>query len=106
MTKAEEKKVFIDFMKSLPRESYLRPMLEAIADEVCSAITNDLGFVTFGEMIESQRAHVAEITALQARINELKADCRKLDTERAKFAVALESVKSDVRTLFRTVNAA
>jgi predicted nuclease with TOPRIM domain len=106
MTKAEEKATFAAFVAGLPRSSYLRPMLEDIRGEVETAITNDLGFLTFSERIAEQRAHVAECAALQNRLNELKAECRRLDSERAKLAVALDNVKADVRTLFRTVNAA
>lgn len=99
MTKQEEKARFAEFINSLSRGSYLRPMMEQIQQEVENAIINDLEFVSFTEQVEAVRAHMAEIAALQNRLNELKADCRKLDTERARIASGLDQLRSEARSL-------
>lgn len=90
MTKQEELDKYRMFYESLPAESYLRDILEGLANEVQTMIRSDLAWPIFGrlrDVVDAEIAGRAELRSIGKQIEGL----RDIERERRKKVAELES---------------
>ncbi len=99
MTKSEEKALFASFVESLPKDSYLRPMMAGIQCEVETAIANDFAFVEWSRRVDEIREHNATVTELIAKAATLKTELRNLDRQADKLREGIAGLRGEARRL-------
>jgi hypothetical protein len=102
VTKQEEINLFEHFIKSLPRESYLHPMMTGIQGQVIDAIRNDFACVDLHGLIteiiatrkelkdlsEKKLAETQEVGALTRQADKLRESINTIRSEARRLAMA------------------
>jgi len=91
--------VFAAFVESLPDDSYLRPMMEGIQNELNANIDNDFGFVEYGARMRYMQADMMRAKELEAKVTALQGEIRQLEKNRGRIEVAISDMRSTARTI-------
>jgi hypothetical protein len=99
MSKSEEKAMFAAWVESLPKDSYLRPMMAGIQCEVETAIANDFAFVEWSRRVDEMREHAAALSELTAKMAALKTEFRNLDRQADRLREGIAALRGEARRL-------
>ncbi len=99
MTKSQEKALFAAWVESLPRDSYLRPMMTGIQCEVETAIANDFAFVEWSRRVDEMREHAAALGVLTAKMATLKNEIRNLNRQADCLREGIAALRGEARRL-------
>ena len=102
MTKQQEITHLDNFIKSVPKDSYLRGIFAGVLETVSRGIMDDIEYPVVSEMA-SNRARALEIQKeieeRKQRLHELKNEIARLETTRAKMISGLNEITTCAREI-------
>jgi len=97
LSKEDEINLFGEFVRQLPRNSYLASMLGDIKEEVFEQIRNDFGWVSFRERTKEIGLHRDAIIEMEAKKKQLADDIKQLERHRDALQNGVNEIRSTIR---------
>jgi len=94
ITKAYEVTTLRQWIESLPKESYLRPIMTAVQLDIERAISNDFTVIDYSGFMDSQAAKRKVLVDLEAAIVNAKAELQRLNSEYTRANNAMIELKN------------
>lgn len=98
-TKNEEIAFYTEIVQSLPKSSYLYPMLSAALNQVENNIRNDFTFDPIGKILEDQKLELDRLADLRRQTAEAESNLRKLVQQKNSLTEKIEEIKSAARRI-------